>query len=151
MSEHEEDVAPVVPAPDGNPDAEGITKADPHAFSRLERRLTPEELASSGVHKMLLLDWDTNQALKKEFGALTTKYHEVKEGLAVMTAERKPKSALQFSQDMMLALGGVMAGYAPSIGKAGAPWTTDAVIAFWLGIGFIIAAGITKHLESKNA
>jgi hypothetical protein len=125
---------------DAIPIANG-SSTEKRALSRIERRLTDEDLRHPGVQKMILdrLDVAEEQLAAQE--ALRDNYHEATKELAIAQSSLKRISALDTLQSTTLGVGCLILGFLPA---AWGDWRMT-VIAAASGIALVMGSFFAKR------
>lgn len=84
-------------------------------LSQLKRELSPEELSSSGVQKMLIENLERLDDENTEFRAFRNKFEDADKQLAVLQAKQKVRIGAEIITGACLAIGAAALGYAPSV------------------------------------
>src|SRR4051794_275993 len=105
------------PLPETQPDESGAqpvaapTSKSRRALSRLKRELTEEELATSGVQKMLLEEIERVQEEVNELRLLQAQYHTADKAVAVLTEKLRTKLGAEIISAACLTVGAAAIGY----------------------------------------
>jgi hypothetical protein len=135
--EEEIDVEPNTQTSIENP---GIPKerTGRRSLSKLRRELSEEELASSGVQKVLLDEIDRLETDNSKMISLQEDYQKISIDLARLKEKYKNNSSMDIIHIACISLGGISAGYAPSV------WNSQPTgwIALIIGV-ILISVGIS--------
>ena len=125
-----------------------ITGHDPKTrktLSRIKIELSDEELASSGVQKMLVEELGRCQDAISTMEVFREKYHKADKDLALALEKNKHNISIEIISGSCLAAGAAAFGYAPSL--------TSLPIAGWIAVAFgllLTAAGVlAKAIQLK--
>lgn len=95
-----------------------ITTQDPKTrktFSRIALELSPEELATPGVQKMLVEELGRYQMTISELEQLRSQFHQKDKELAVEKEKSNKNLGVEIISSGCLAAGAAVLGYAPSL------------------------------------
>ena len=107
------------------------------ALRDLRRQLTNEDLASPGVHKMLLDELERADADCELLNGYRTRFHDVDKRAAVLEERVRTQTALEVMFGVGVGLGGAIMGFAPSL------WPSPPFGYIALGLGFLLVLGAT--------
>jgi hypothetical protein len=116
--------APAPPATANN--ASGVVQA----FRDIRRELTPEELSSPGVQKLILDRLDSALAQCEKLSSYESRFHEKDKRVDVLEEQLKPQKALDIAFAVGLAVGPALVTLAP------VTWDAHPT---WIGKVFLIA------------
>lgn len=145
---------PLPPTPTPNEPATGQTASAPgsapvqaaggtspsgrrEAFRDLRRRLTDEDLASPGVHRLLLDECDRAQAEIEVLAGYRERYHDADKEAAVLRERVRSVTALEVMFGVGVGLGGAIMGLAPLF------WDAQPKGYVALAVGFLLILGAT--------
>ena len=136
---------------DSDIDAENITdeklqntdyskKSKPH-FAKLRTELTDEDLASSGVQKMLLAEITRLESEVISTSNYQDKFYKADKESAILIEKQKTFVLVEVLYSTSLTLGAVLLGFSPSVkmNEVIQPWMIGGI-----GILLIIGAIVTK-------
>lgn len=86
-----------------------------HPYRRLPRELTEEELATSGVQKLILHENDQLWEQNYELQGFRDRFHETDKEVAVLRERHKEAAAQDIVLGATLAIGALIIGFVPSL------------------------------------
>ena len=115
------------------------------AFRDMRRALTPEELASSGVQKILYDELEKSEIESDELKDYVKLFHEADKRAAVLEEKLKTVSAIEVFFGVGVGLGGTIFGLAPFF------WTASSyipgIIAFIIGLLLIAGSCVARLVK----
>ncbi len=131
--------------PEGQKDGTGQSKGRRASFQKLPQDITPEDLASAGYHKMVIVELNRLDDVEVEFKSVTKEYHEANTSLSVMNERLKTHNAFEVISTGSIAIGSALFGAAFSFKE-------DTSTFFWilviLSLMLVLVGAIAKVMRS---
>lgn len=110
------------------------------AFRRMGRELTSEELQSPGVTKILMDDVDRLEVENRRLSSFETKYHLADKNVAILTNKLAVAKSFEIISTGTIAIGGVLAGFVPSLSSN----TVHVAFTAFAAVALIVTGVIAK-------
>ena len=114
------------------------------AFQDMRRQLTPEELASPGVQKILYDDLEQCEADREELKVYVKAYYDADKRAAVLLEKMKTVNTIEVFFGVGVGLGGSVLGLAPFFWEMGTGYGVAALI---IGLSMTIGACVGRLIK----
>jgi len=116
-------------------------------FRNLRRQLADEELATPGVHKLLLAELDRADEECAELRGYESRYHERDKEAAILTEKLRGDRAIDVCFGVGVGLGGIIAGLAPYMWDKLKPDAVLGTICLGIGLALIAGAAVVRAIK----
>jgi hypothetical protein len=131
--------------PAGKNDAAVQPKGRRPSFSKLPQDITPEDLASPGYHKMLILELNRLDDVEIEFKSMSRDFHIANNSLTAMTERLRTHNAFEVISTGGIAIGSALFGAAFTIKESNNTF-------FWilavLSLMLVLIGALAKVIKS---
>jgi hypothetical protein len=116
-------------------------------FRNLGRQLTDAELASPGVQKLLLDDYEHAEQRAAEMESYVNRFHDADKRAAILEEKLRADRSNEVMSTVGVALGGAILGLAPWVFDLFKPKTAPGIIAMGLGIVMMAGAALGRMMR----
>ena len=116
-------------------------------FRDVRRQLTDAELASPGVQKIILDDYERAELRCTEMEVYASRFHEADKRAAVLDEKLKTDRTIEVFFGVGTAFGGAIVGLAPYLFDLFKPSVVPGVLALVLGFGLIAGAATGRVIK----
>lgn len=141
MAENE----PIDEEPEVKDPANALVVKGRRSFRLARRELTDEELAGSGVTKMMLDELDRLETDCFALKGVSDQYHQADKQVGILQEKLKQRTAFDILTSGSLAVGSALTGFAPNLWNTN-PFATAFIAAFGI---ILTVVGVVAKVKEK--